>query len=441
MTLFRGALLDTPAGASGGASWLEPTTLRVEEDGALLVRDGVIAARGPAAALLAAHPDEPVVDCRPGLLLPGFVDTHVHYPQVRVIGGLGRPLLDWLEQCALPEEARLADSAYARGVAADFLAGLVRAGTTSALVFGSHYAGAMDEFFTAAASSGVRITSGLVVSDRALRADLLTTPDRALTEGAELAQRWHGAGAGRLRYAVTPRFAFSCSGALLDACGELAADTPGAYVTSHVNENEAEIAGVAAAFPASADYVGVYADHGLLGPCTVLAHDVHPRPRELSAQADAGSAVAHCPTSNAALGSGLFRFRDHAEAGVRVALGSDVGGGTGFCLAKEGLQAYFAQQLTPPDRRFGLTAADLLRLATAAGADALGLAARTGDFEVGREFDAVWWRPAADSTLAVGLRHADSAQDALATLFAQGTPADVAAVWVGGQPAVALPAD
>lgn len=432
MTLFRGALLDTPCGESGGASWLEPTTLRAEQDGALLVRDGVIAARGAAPELLSAHPGEPVVDCRPGLLLPGFIDTHVHYPQVRVIGGLGRPLLDWLERCALPEEARLADTTYARAVAADFLTGLVRAGTTSALVFGSHFAGAMEEFFAAAEGSGLRLTAGLVVSDRAMRGDLLTTPERALAEGAELARRWHGHGRGRLRYAVTPRFAYSCSGELLDSCRELAQGVPGAYVTSHVNENPAEIAGVAAAFPAADDYVGVYADHGLLDARTVLAHDVHPLPRELAAQADAGSAVAHCPTSNAALGSGLFRFREHAASGVRIALGSDVGGGTGFCLAKEALQAYFAQRLTPEPDRHELTAADLLRLATAAGADALGLAARTGDFEVGREFDAVWWRPAENSTLAVGLRHADSAQDALATLFAQATPADVAGVWVGG---------
>lgn len=430
MSIFRGALLDTPCGASGGASFAVPTTLRVESDGALLVRNGVIAARGPAAALLAAHPGEEVIDCRPGLLLPGFIDTHVHYPQVRVIGGLGRPLLEWLEECALPEEARLADPTYARGVATDFLAGLAGAGTTSALVFGSHFAGAMTEFFSAAAGSGLRITAGLVVSDRALRPDLLTTPDRALAEGAELARASHGVG--RLRYAVTPRFAFSCSGELLASCAELASSVPGAFVTSHVNENEAEIAGVAAAFPSCADYVGVYADHGLLGARTVLAHDVHPLPRELAAQADAGSAVAHCPTSNAALGSGLFPFLAHEAAGVRIALGSDVGGGTGFSLAKEGLQAYFAQRLTPAERRRELTAADLLRLATAAGADALGLAARTGDFEVGREFDAVWWRPQEGSTFEVGLRHAESAEDALAKLFALGTPADIAAVWVAG---------
>ena len=156
------------------------------------MRDGVIVARGPAAALLAEHPDDDVVDLREGLVLPGFVDTHVHFPQVRAIGGLGMPLLDWLERCALPEEARLADAAYAAGVAADFVDGLARAGTTTALVFGSHFATAVDALFEEATRVGLRVTSGLVLSDRILREDLFTTPERAHAEGLELAKRWHG---------------------------------------------------------------------------------------------------------------------------------------------------------------------------------------------------------------------------------------------------------
>lgn len=431
MTVYRGTLLDTPAGASGGASWSESTVLRVEEDGALLVREGCIVERGPAAALLSAHPEEEVVDLRGGMVLPGFVDTHVHLPQVRAIGGLGMPLLEWLDRCALPEEARLADPTYARGVVDDFLSGLVAAGTTTALVFGSHYATAMEEFFTAGAASGLRLTAGLVVSDRQLREDLLTTPQRSLAEGLALAQRWHGVG--RLRYAVTPRFAFSCSASLLDACRELHEQVPSAYVTTHVNENPSEIAGVAAAFPSSPDYVGVYEDHGLLGARTVLAHDVHPTDRELAALASSGTAVAHCPTSNASLGSGLFRFLAHESAGVRIGLGSDVGAGTGFSILKECLQAYFLQRLTPAEERRELGVADLLRLATAAGADVLGLGEVCGDLSVGKEFDAVWLRPETTSTLAVGMRHAPSVEESLAAVFAMGTCADIAGVWVGGE--------
>ena len=160
------------------------------------------------------------MDLREGLVLPGFVDTHVHFPQVRAIGGLGMPLLDWLEKCALPEEARLADATYAASVATDFVSGLARAGTTTALVFGSHFAGAVDALFTEATRVGLRVTSGLVLSDRILREDLFTTPERAYAEGLELAKRWHGQG--RTRYAVTPRFSLSCTEPMLESAGRAA---------------------------------------------------------------------------------------------------------------------------------------------------------------------------------------------------------------------------
>src|SRR5208337_640106 len=159
----------------------------------LLVRDGVIRARGSLAALREAHPGEPVTRLDGGLLIPGFVDTHVHFPQIRAIGGLGLPLLDWLEQCALPEESKLADQAYARAVAAEFLDGLIAAGTTSALVFGSHFAPAMDELFAAAERRGLNITSGLVLSDRILRPDRQRGGDPALARPRAAALRRHAA--------------------------------------------------------------------------------------------------------------------------------------------------------------------------------------------------------------------------------------------------------
>ena len=198
MTLFRG---DRPG--HPGRPLRRRRAPRRRGRRASASRDGVIVARGPF-AVVPTVPDEEVVDLDGGVLLPGFVDTHVHYPQVRAIGGLGMPLLDWLEQCALPEEARLADSGYARQVAAEFVSGLACAGTTTALVFGAHFADAVDVLFTEAARSGLRITSGLVVSDRLLRDELLTTPERAYDEGRALARRWHGVG--RARYAVIPAF-------------------------------------------------------------------------------------------------------------------------------------------------------------------------------------------------------------------------------------------
>ena len=423
MTVVRGTFLDTPLSPFLGGR------LRAAEDAALVVRDGTIVARGPATQLLAEHPDEEFVDLREGLVLPGFVDTHVHYPQVRAIGGLGMPLLDWLEKCALPEEARLADPTYAAGVATDFVAGLARAGTTTALVFGSHFAPAMEALFTEASQVGLRVTSGLVVSDRVLREDLLTTPERAYAEGRKLADRWHGQG--QIRYAVTPRFSLSCTEALLESSAALLRDVPDLFFTSHVNENAQEIAGVRTMF--GCDYVASYERRGLLGARSVLAHNVHPTDGDLRALARHGAVVAHCPTSNAALGSGLFPLAAHLAYGVRVALGSDVGAGTGFSLFKEGLQAYFTQQLLGVEGH-RLTAAHLLHLATAAGADALGLADRIGDFSVGKDFDALWLRPTSGSTLDVALRHASSSEDALAKAFALAGPADVAATWVAGEP-------
>ncbi|MFD4327858.1 guanine deaminase [Nocardioides sp. NPDC058538] len=421
MTLFRGTFLDTPSDPFSGGE------LRAEQDGALLVRDGVIRARGSFADLSRQHPQEDVVDLSGGFVLPGFVDTHVHFPQVRVIGGLGLPLLDWLDQTALPEEARLADPVYAEGVASDFVRGLVGAGTTTALVFGSHFAPAVDTVFAEAARVGLRITSGLVVSDRLIREDLFTDPSRAREESLALAARWHGVG--RARYAVTPRFSLSCTDDLLAACGDVLRAVPGAMLTSHVNENTREIETVEALF--GCDYVTSYDRHGLVGPGTVLAHNVHPTDSELALLASRGAAVAHCPSSNAALGSGLFPLARHRAHGVRVAMGSDVGAGTGFSLLKEGLSAYVAQQLLG-EAGHPLTPTHLLRLATVAGAEALGLGTSVGDFSVGHRFDAQWIKPAPSTPLAVGLAHATDAADALAKMFALGTPADVRNVWIEG---------
>jgi guanine deaminase len=423
MTIFRGTVLDTPEDPFTGA------TLRAEADAGLLVRDGVLLERGPFALLRGNHPDEEVVDLTGGAVLPGLVDTHVHFPQVRAIGGLGMPLLEWLERCALPEEARLADSRYAASVAAEFLGGLAQAGTTTALVFGAHFAPAVEVLFQQAARVGLRITSGLVVSDRILRDDLLTTPERAYDEGLALAQRWHGTG--RNRYAVIPRFSLSCGKDLLVACAALLREVPDSWFTSHINENVREIEAVRQLFGV-ATYLDTYEGHGLIGPRSVLAHNVHPSDEELALLAARGATISHCPTSNSALGSGLFPLRRHVTSGVHVALGSDVGAGTGFSLLKEGLQAYFVQQMLG-EWGMPLEARHLLHLATAAGAQALGLGNQVGDLSVGKRFDAMWIRPAPGTTFDVALSHANGPDEALARIFALATPGDVAGVWVDGQ--------
>lgn len=431
MTIFRGCLVDTPANPFAGAG------LRVESDGGLLVRRGVITERGRFAAVRSAHPAEPVVHLRGGLLLPGLIDSHVHFPQVRTIGALGMPLLEWLDRCALPEEAQMADRAYARGVAAEFVAGLTRAGTTTALVFGAHFPSAVDMLFAEAADVGLRIISGLVVSDRGLRPDLLTDVEVAHRDALALIERWHGVG--RARYAVIPRFALSCSEELLAMCGGLLEDVAGAWFTTHLNESKDEVAAVRRLFAGSADYLWTYEQPGLVGRRSVFAHNVHPTARERALLADRGASVAHCPTSNAALGSGMFALAEHADAGVRVALGSDVGAGTGLSLLKEGLQAYFTHRLLD-DRDLRVGPEHLLHLATTAGAGALGLDRQVGDLSPGKQFDAIWVRPAEGTVLDTAMRHAASPDDALAAVFATGTDADIRSVWIAGEPVVTRPA-
>ncbi len=423
MTIFRARALDTPEDPFTGG------VLRAEDDVALAVAEGEIVGRGALADVRRDHPAHDVVDLRDGVLLPGFVDTHVHYPQVRAIGALGMPLLEWLEQCALPEEGRLASVDYAREVAEEFCFGLVSAGTTSALVFGSHFAPAVDVLFTEASRLGLRVTCGLVVSDRGLPEPLLTTPQRGYDESVDLAARWHGVG--RNRYAVTPRFSLSAGEPTLEACAAVREKVPEALFTSHVNENPAEIAAVARLFAGSEHYVDTYDRHGLLDAGAVLAHNVHATEDELAVLASRGTAVAHCPSSNAALGSGLFPLARHVAAGVPVALGSDVGAGTGFSLLKEGLQAYFAQRMLGVEG-LPLAPAHLLHLATRAGALALGLD-QVGDFSVGRQFDAVLVRPRLGDPLDVCLRHAAGPDDALGKIFALGGVSDLAGVWVAGE--------
>jgi guanine deaminase len=424
VTIYRARVLDTPEDPFEGG------TLRAEDDCALVVHDDMIIARGPLADVREHDPQGLVIDLRDGWLLPGLVDTHVHYPQVRVIGALGMPLLEWLERCALPEECKLASDDYARLVAEEFCMSLIAAGTTTALVFGSHFSGAVDQLFTVAHHYGLRVTSGLVVSDRGLPDELLTTPERAHAASVALAQKWHGVG--RNRYAVTPRFSFSASEGILEACAAAAADIGDAWFTSHVNENQAEVTEVARLFPGSEHYVGTYDDAGLLGGRSVLAHDVHATDAELEILAARGTAIAHCPSSNSALGSGLFPLGRHVDHGVRVALGSDVGAGTGFSLFKEGLQAYFVQRLLSDQGR-PLTPAHLLHLATAAGARALGLDDQVGDLSPGKAFDAVCLRPVRGTELDIGLRHVDTAEEALGKMFALASDADVGDVWVGGR--------
>ena len=409
-----------------------PGALEAWDHGAVAVAaDGHIDDVGDATAVRSRHPERPVVDRRGAIALPGFVDTHIHYPQVGVIGAFGLPLLRWLAERTFPFEARFVDTAFAEREARTFLGLLAANGTTSALVFGAHVASAMEAFFEAAGASGLRVASGLVVSDRGMPEALRTTPERAYGEAAALAERWHGRG--RLRYAVTPRFAVTCGDGVLAACGALARERPELLVTSHLNESRAEIATVRAAFASDRDYLAVYERHGLVGPRSVFAHDVHPSGAELERLAAAGAAVAHCPTSNAFLASGAFPYARHRRAGVRVALGSDVGAGTSPALLHEALQAYLTQAGLGPAGE-PLTAAHLLWLLTRAGADAIGLGDVVGDLRPGRAADLVLIEPLPGSGLAAVLAHAEGPDAVLGACLALAREAAVAETWVQGTP-------
>jgi guanine deaminase len=396
--ILRAPLFHTP-----GNPFENPASFVALYDGALAIQAGRIAACGDYISVRAQFPEAAVRDLRDGCILPGLIDTHVHFPQVRILGGLGLSFPEWLETLALPEEARLADTAHARVVAREFVQGLASHGTTAALVFGSHFAEATAELFNAADHHGLRVTSGLVLSDRGLPPSLCQTPEIALSNSRLLLETFRDKA--RLRYAVIPRFAPSASEAMLEVCQTLLRENPGLLFTTHVNESPAEVAQVLQAFPWAADYLAVYEKYDLVGPRSVLAHNVHATDAELARLAERQAAIAHCPCSNAVLGNGIFPLQRHLHAKVRFALGSDVGAGTGFGILKEALQAGLMQRVAPDP--VVLTSAQLLWMATRAGAEALSMADEIGDFTTGKAADLVYIKPAAGTPLHAVLAHTE----------------------------------
>jgi guanine deaminase len=421
LEILRAAIFHTP-----GNPFLDPGALASHPDGGLVIRDGVIAACGDYPAIRAKFPDAPVRDLRGGYLIPGLVDTHIHLPQTRVLGNFGYPLLEWLDRFTLPEEARFADPAYAAARSTEFLRLLAAHGTTTALVFGAHFHSAMSAFFEAAAGSGLRIFAGLALADRRLLEPLHQTPEAAYRDSSDLIRRFHHCG--RLRYAVTPRFALSSSEAILAVCQTLLREHPDVAFTTHINENPDEIAEVTKLFPWSKNYLDVYRHFDLIGRRSVLAHNVHPADAELSCLAAAQASIAHCPCSNAALGSGILPFRRHLRHGVRVALGTDVGGGAGFSILKEGLQAYSLQMIAPEP--VSLTAGQLLYLATRAGAEALAVDGETGDFTPGKSADFVYLKPPDGSALAAATDHDEDPERVLGAIFTLADTSSIAEVRV-----------
>jgi guanine deaminase len=340
---------------------------------------GRIAWVGPAAE--ASFPG-PILDARPAVLLPGFIDAHLHYPQTRITGSASGALLEWLERSAFPEEARFADPAYAERVAGELTRRLLAAGTTACAVFSSAHPAATDRLFDALLRAGLRAAAGLTLMDQACPAALCLDFREAIPAARDLVQRWHGAGGGRLEFAVTPRFAVSCSRPLLEAAARLAADH-GLLIQTHVAEQPAEAEAALRAHPWAADYLDIYDKVGLLGGRTLLAHAIHLSDREWDRLAAAGAKVAHCPDSNFFLGSGRMPLGQARWRGVPVALGSDVGGGRSFDL-RRAMSYAFDSAMCIGERP---APAELLTMATLGGAAALGIADRVGSLEPGKEAD------------------------------------------------------
>jgi guanine deaminase len=352
------------------------------DDGLLIVEHGKVQSAGPAPDLLPRLPAGTRIDDYSGhLIIPGFVDTHVHYSQTDVIASAGHDLLHWLEHYTFPEERKFAEAAHAAEVAEFFLGELMRNGTTTALVFGTVHKQSVEVFFEAAARRNLRMVAGKVLMDRNCPEYLRDTPDSGYRESAELLEKWsHQA---RLGYAITPRFAVTSSDEQLKLAGQLAREHPDAHIHSHLAENVDEVAWVKKLFPWSRSYLDVYDRYGLLRERAVYAHCIHLDDGDRRRMAETGAAASFCPSSNLFLGSGLFDLASADRAGFKVGMGTDVGGGTSFSMLRTLADAYKVSQMggntLPPLRAF--------YLATLGGSKALGLADAIGNFESGKEAD------------------------------------------------------
>jgi guanine deaminase len=376
-----------------------------EADGAVVVDDAGrlvfagAAADAPADALAGA------VDVRPSVVMPGLVDTHAHLPQLPNAGlGFALDLLTWLDRLTFPTERSWADPSVAERLSPAIFRAFAAAGTTTVLAYGVVYEAAMEAAFAAAEAHGIRAILGKVMMDR-LTYDTTIEPstilERSLRESAGLIERWHRAADGRLGYAVTPRFAVSCSADLLRESAALARST-GTWWQSHVSEDPGEIAEVARLFPEARDYVDVYDRAGALGPRSVLAHAIYLSDRELARLVETGTRVAHCPASNLFIGAGVMPLARWLEAGVAVALGSDVSGGPDpsmFGVMRVGALSQMGLRALGHEQRPALAPLDWLRLGTIEGARALGLDGAIGSLEAGKEADMIVVDPAMTSPL------------------------------------------
>jgi guanine deaminase len=394
------------------------------DDGHVAVDDdGRIASVGPWSD--APHGD--VVDLSGRLIAPGFIDTHLHAPQLEMIGSYGGHLLEWLNRYTFPTERKFEDPQHARRVATAFFDELLRHGTLTALVFSTVHATATEVFFEEAERRGFRGIIGKTMMDRHAPEYLLDkSAQQSYDESRALLAKWHGRGL--LRYAITPRFAPTSTPAQLELAGQLKREFPDAWVHTHISENPNEVRWVQELFP-EAEYADVYDRYGLLGDRTVLAHGVWLTPEELDLLARRGARISHCPNSNLFLGSGLFPLHRVLNAGVVVGLGSDIGAGTTPSLFNAMADAYKVQQV----QGVSLSPFQLWYLATLGGAKALTLDAETGSLEPGKSADFLVLDLNATSLLTLRTSRATSCEDLLAGLIFMGDDRAVERSFIAGR--------
>lgn len=354
------------------------------EDGLLVIENGLIKLCGDATELIPTLDYEvEITHHENALITPGFVDTHIHYPQCEVIASYGEQLLEWLDTYTFPAEMQFDDLEQASKVAKFFLDQLLSNGTTTALVFGTVHPESVDAFFTEAQSRKLRMICGKVMMDRHAPDDLLDTPESSYIESRGLIEKWHNVD--RLGYAVTPRFAPTSTEAQLDAAERLLKEYPDVHFQTHLSENKKECEWVSDLFPDRKNYLDVYDHHDLLGKRSLFAHGIHLEDSEWQRLAETDSALSFCPRSNLFIGSGLFNLHKAEEFKVKVGLGTDVGGGDSFSILQTINEAYKVQQL----QGNRLSAFQSLYLATLGGAKSLDLHYKIGNFATGKEADFV----------------------------------------------------
>lgn len=403
--------------------------LAFDSDGAVLIADGVIEAIGPAHEVLARHPGI-AVEAYPGhLIMAGFVDAHIHYPQTGIIASYGAQLMEWLQTYTFPEELRFAEPAYAAAVAETFLDEIVRNGTTTASVYCTVHPQSVDALFAASTKRGLRMAAGKSMMDRNAPPGLTDTPQRAYDESAALISRWHGRD--RCTYVVTPRFSVTSSDAQMEAMGALWQAHPTTLMQTHISENLAEIKTVASLFPTARDYLDTYERVGLIGPGANFGHAIHLQPREIDRLRESGAGISHCPTSNFFIGSGLFDLAGLRQCArpIPVGLGTDVGGGSSFSMLATMRAAYEIAQL----RGNSLHPARAFWLATQGAAQVLRMDDRIGNLRIGHDADIAVLDLNSTPVIAQRMARATSISEALFVQMILGDDRAIAATYAGGR--------